>query len=132
MSRVRSQGNVSTEMRLVALLRETGVTGWRRRIVLTGRPDFTWKAQRVALFVDGCFWHSCPKHVRIPKSRIEFWRAKLARNRVRDRKVNRVLKGAGWRVIRIWEHELKKKPEACIRRIIKVLKIASPPNPPLR
>lgn len=63
-------------------------------------------------FVDACFWHACPIHATRPRNNAAFWRQKLAANRARDREVNRVLRAAGWRVLRIWEHELARKREA--------------------
>ena len=66
---------------------------------------------RLAIFVDGCFWHQCPKHSNIPAGNRPFWAAKLASNKRRDRLVNRTLAGRGWRVLRVWEHELARKNE---------------------
>lgn len=71
-----------------------------------GRPDFGNKARRVAVFIDGCFWHGCPRHYKQPKSNIAFWSSKIARNRKRDRAVNKNLKKSGWEVHRIWECRL--------------------------
>ena len=70
------------------------------------RPDFVFRKARVAVFVDGCFWHGCPKHCKLPVNNRAFWRRKLAVNRARDRLVTRSLRRLGWRVIRLWEHEL--------------------------
>ena len=69
--------------------------------------------------MDGCFWHGCPKHATQPKTNAKFWRLKIATNKARDRKVNRLLKAAGWKVIRIWEHELKHRDEAKLVRRLK-------------
>ncbi|MBX3731229.1 MAG: hypothetical protein KF791_01400 [Verrucomicrobiae bacterium] len=77
------------------------------RRLLRVRPDFVFRQVRLAVFVDGCFWHGCPKHATQPKGNAAFWRRKLAANRARDRRVNRVLRAAGWCVLRIWEHELR-------------------------
>ena len=74
---------------------------------LTVRPDFVFRAARLAVFVDGCFWHGCPRHGTRPKGNAAFWRRKFAANRARDRRVNRALRRAGWRVLRIWEHTLR-------------------------
>lgn len=119
MAAVRSHGNRATELRLVALLRNNGITGWRRNQRLTGKPDFLFRKQRLALFVDGCFWHCCPLHATRPATNRAFWRKKLARNKARDLLVNRTLRKAGWRVLRIWEHELTRKREARLVRRIK-------------
>jgi DNA mismatch endonuclease (patch repair protein) len=75
-------------------------------------PDFTFRAQRVAVFVDGCFWHGCPRHGTQPRQNRRFWERKLNGNRARDRRVNRALRAKGWRVLRIWEHALSKRNEA--------------------
>ena len=119
MGRVRSRGNASTELRLMRLLRAHGITGWRRAASLVGSPDFVWRGKRLAVLVDGCFWHGCRFHGHIPRSRVEYWTSKLARNKARDRFVTRALRRRGWRVLRIWEHELQRKNEARLLRRIK-------------
>ncbi|MBI4324661.1 MAG: very short patch repair endonuclease [Chloroflexi bacterium] len=73
------------------------------------RPDFVFPKLKVAVFVDGCFWHGCLLHATKPATNRAFWRRKLAANKIRDRVVNRALRAHGWRVVRIWEHELAKK-----------------------
>jgi G:T-mismatch repair DNA endonuclease (very short patch repair protein) len=70
------------------------------------RPDFVFLKSRMAIFVDGCFWHGCPKHATKPRNNAAFWKKKLAGNKTRDRMVNRALRRAGWKVVRIWEHAL--------------------------
>lgn len=92
----------------MAAFREAKLTGWRRKIPMMGRPDFVFARERVAVFVDGCFWHGCPTHGRTPKTNQPFWITKIARNRQRDRVVRRHLSAAGWKVVRIWEHELRR------------------------
>ena len=103
MSRVRGRGNRSTELRLVALFRANEITGWRRNQKLLGRPDFVFRRKRVCVFVDGCFWHGCPHHRRIPKTRVAFWTAKIDGNIRRDRDIARALRQNGWKVLRVWE-----------------------------
>ena len=122
MSRIRGRGNRDTELKLAKLFRQHHVTGWRRQqkikvAELTVHPDFIFPGFHVAVFVDGCFWHGCPKHSKIPATNRDFWVAKLSANKVRDKFVNRVMRRAGWRVVRIWEHDLKKQPEKCIRKV---------------
>jgi len=107
MSRIRSRGNLRTELRLIEIMRGAGITGWRRGQPVPGHPDFVFRRERVAVFVDGCFWHGCPKCYRRPKSNRKFWDAKAARNRARDAEVTRTLRRAGWTVVRIWEHALR-------------------------
>ena len=122
MSRIRSRGNFGTELRLIALMRTDGITGWRRKAALFGRPDFVFRAARLAVFVDGCFWHSCPRHGTMPTGNRAFWVAKLTRNVVRDRDVTRTLRKAGWRVLRVWECALSARlAAATMRRIARAL-----------
>ena len=120
MARIRSHGNKQTEIVLAALLRRHGITGWRRRQAVFGRPDFVFRKTRVAVFVDGCFWHCCPKHGTRPRNNRMFWRRKFSRNKARDLLVNKTLRRVGWRVVRIWEHELR-KPKPAIGKIRKAL-----------
>ena len=106
MASIRSRGNKTTELRLVRLLRRAHVTGWRRRQNLPGWPDFTFRAQRMGIFVDGCFWHGCPRCYRLPEDNRSYWMEKVQTNRRRDRRNTRTLRLRGWRVLRIWEHLL--------------------------
>lgn len=106
MSRIRGGGNKGTEIALAKLFRKHGITGWRRNQALFGKPDFTFRSQRIIVFVDGCFWHGCAKHCNMPVNNREFWEKKLTANRGRDRRVKRTLRKQGWRVIRVWEHDL--------------------------
>jgi DNA mismatch endonuclease (patch repair protein) len=108
MSLIRSADNASTELRLITLMHGRGITGWRRRQTLPGRPDFVFRHGKLAVFVDGCFWHGCPLHHRLPATRPAFWLAKLQANRARDRRVGLELRQNGWRVLRIWECDLTK------------------------
>jgi|SRR5208282_1943715 len=119
MSRIRGRGNKDTELALAKLFRRHGITGWRRNQPVFGKPDFTFPKLKLALFVDGCFWHGCPKHATKPANNRSFWRRKLSANKSRDRLVNQTLRRTGWRVLRIWEHELAKKNET---RLVKRLK----------
>ena len=143
MSRIRSRGNKDTELALVRVFRAHGITGWRRQSevkvkkrstsprpspqsgeggVFRVRPDLVFPKLRLAVFVDGCFWHACPTHATKPKGNAAFWRKKLARNQARDRLVTRTLRSANWRVLRLWEHELARKREArLLRRIRRAL-----------
>ncbi len=120
MSKVRSRGNKATELRLIHIFRKYGIRGWRRKAAVFGAPDFVFQTSRLAVFVDGCFWHSCPMHGCTPASNRKFWMAKLGRNVKRDRLVGRELKQAGWRVLRVWQHELRNS-EKVARRISRSL-----------
>jgi DNA mismatch endonuclease, patch repair protein len=123
MSRIRGRGNMETELALLRLLRTHGIAGWRRNQPVLGKPDFVFRSARVAVFVDGCFWHGCPRHANMPANNRAFWRRKLAANKLRDRFVSRALRRQGWHVLRIWEHELAKRPEKCVERIAVVLEV---------
>jgi DNA mismatch endonuclease (patch repair protein) len=119
MSRIRSQGNRTTELRFIRILRTQKIGGWRRGSELPGRPDFVFRRQRVAVFIDGDFWHGNPKKYRCPKSNRAYWRAKIRRNRERDREVNRLLRLRGWKVARFWESSLRNG--RTIRRRLRLL-----------
>ena len=116
MAAIRSRGNRNTELKLAAILRAHHITGWRRHQPLPGRPDFLFRRERLAIFVDGCFWHGCRWHCRMPKTRTAFWTPKIQRNRTRDREVQKQLRAAGWAVLRIWEHSLR-DPDAVLSRV---------------
>lgn len=109
MSAIRSSGNKTTELRLVRSMRLAGITGWRRGSRLEGRPDFVFPSEKLAVFVDGCFWHGCSRCYSRPKTNQAFWDDKIRNNRARDSRVDRKLKHLGWRVLRLWEHELRNK-----------------------
>lgn len=124
MQAVRGRGNRSTELRLLDLLRVNRLSGWRRHLALPGRPDFVWRAEKVAVFVDGCFWHGCPVCARArPATNRAFWTDKIETNRKRDRRVSRELRSRGWTVIRVWEHSLK-QPGRVLARIAKAVDAA--------
>jgi DNA mismatch endonuclease, patch repair protein len=103
MRAIRGKGNATTEIRMIAILRRERLSGWRRHVSLPGRPDFAWPRERVALFVDGCFWHGCPHCYRAPRKNVAFWQQKLLGNQRRDRRVSAQLRRLGWTVIRVKE-----------------------------
>lgn len=116
MAAVRSK-NTSTELRLRRALWAAGIKGYRVHITLPGTPDITFTRVRVAVFIDGCFWHRCPQCFRPPKSRPEYWEPKIKRNVERDNTVNHQLSDQGWHVLRFWEHEVNDNLPACVRRV---------------
>jgi DNA mismatch endonuclease (patch repair protein) len=120
MARVRGTENAATELRLIAIFREHGIRGWRRKSPLFGRPDFVFPIERVALFVDGCFWHGCIIHGTIPKTNAVFWQTKIEKNRIRDKLVVKRLRASRWVVLRLWQHELKdgRKVANKVRRVL--------------
>lgn len=116
MSLIRGHGNKATELAMIRIFKANGITGWRRHRPVFGKPDFVFPKLRLALFVDGCFWHFCPKHSRMPKGNAEYWERKKLVNQKRDRLVTKTLKAKGWNVLRVWEHDLAKKREAVLLR----------------
>src|SRR5688572_5391528 len=116
MSRIRGKGNRDTELALLRIFRANRITGWRRHLPLPGKPDFAFRKQKLAVFVDGCFWHCCPRCSNMPANNREFWAKKLAGNVNRDRRVGELLVLKGWRVLRIWEHEFR-TPESVVKKI---------------
>jgi len=86
------------------------------------RIDIAMPGKKVAIYIDGCFWHGCPKHVSLPKSNKGYWLPKLRRNKERDKETNIFLRKNGWHVIRIWEHEVKKDTDKPVKRIMEALR----------
>ena len=123
MAAVRSYGNVTTELELIKIFRKGKIRGWRRNKKTSGiRPDFVFLKHRVAVFVHGCFWHGCKKCTNLkPKTNKKFWVNKIGTNIERDKKHNKELKKTGWKVVCIWEHEIKNNPESVVRNIKKAL-----------
>ena len=107
MARIRSKGNASTKLALARLFRRRGVTGWRRQQKIEGvSVDFVFRKSKIAVFVDGCFWHWCDDHCDINKLS-PAWQWKIRGNYIRDIRQNAKLQAAGWTVKRVWEHQLK-------------------------
>jgi DNA mismatch endonuclease (patch repair protein) len=151
MSRIRGRGNRRTETDVIGLLRKSGIKGWRRhqtirfgleayrkkrasdgtRFKAQVRPDFSFPKLKVALFIDGCFWHGCPKCYRRPKSRRRFWTMKVRRNKERDKFQTFALRRCGWYVVRILEHDLR-RTEKCMTRIRRALESPANKKPPNR
>jgi DNA mismatch endonuclease (patch repair protein) len=107
MAKVKGRSNKSTELRLIKLFKKYGIKGWRRNYPLLGNPDFVFPKARLVIFVDGCFWHGCETHCRIPESNREYWADKINRNVKRDKRMTKEIQKKKWVVIRIWEHDLK-------------------------
>jgi DNA mismatch endonuclease (patch repair protein) len=105
MSSIKSSGT-AMELAVKPALEAIGFTYQPKGVY--GKPDFAHTEQMVAVFLDGCLWHMCPEHCKVPSSNAEFWREKLEANRARDATVTKLLESSGWRVIRVWEHDLNK------------------------
>ncbi|MGA3238633.1 MAG: very short patch repair endonuclease [Bryobacteraceae bacterium] len=118
MAAVRSRGNTTTELPLSKLLWEAGMRGYRKHWPVAGRPDFAWPGRKVAVFVDGCFWHGCACKY-LPRTNTEFWRNKIEANKRRDRSVVRSLRRDGWTVIRVKECAVRKS--ATLARIVRAV-----------
>lgn len=119
MSAIRSKNTRTTERRLRAGLASAKFSGWRMNAKdLTGKPDFVFDDERTVIFVDGCFWHGC-KCKRLSKTHRSFWKSKIEMNIARDKKVSRILRKEGWKVIRIREHELKPSVKKVVEKIKK-------------
>lgn len=118
MKSVKSKGNLSTEWRIRSRIVKKGIRGWElhpRDII--GTPDFVFRKKRIAVFVDGCFWHGCRYCRSIPITNRDFWSRKINSNRVRDTYIRASLGKRGWTVIAFWEHEIKEDADACVMRI---------------
>lgn len=126
MSKIRSS-NTSVELLLRRALWANGLRGYRlHRRGLPGRPDVTYGRARVAVFIDGCFWHGCPQCYVEPSSNVGYWKQKLSGNRERDARNADSLMRMGWTVIRFWEHEVRQSPAACAEAVRRTLDSVQP------
>ena len=121
MRKVKSAGNKSTELRLITYFREHEIRGWRRHYKVKGHPDFVFPEKRIAVFVDGCFWHGHECRNITPSDNAEYWKKKRERNKRHDLEITKLFEKRGWMVIRIWECELKKKNEAILEEKLKCI-----------
>lgn len=112
MHRVQSSGNKSTELKMIDVFHELSITGWRRSYPVKGHPDFVFLAKKVAVFVDGCFWHGHDCRNTHPKDNEYFWASKRERNIQHDIETTAMFEKRGWSVLRIWECELMKTNKA--------------------
>lgn len=117
MRQVKSKKNKSTELRLIEIFKQNGIKGWKRNYPVNGHPDFVFLKQRIAIFVDGCFWHGHDCRNTRPADNHEYWQKKRERNIQRDCEVTALFEACGWTVLRIWECELKKNEIALLARI---------------
>jgi len=95
-----------------------GGARYRLKSSLPGKPDIVFGRSKVVVFVDGCFWHRCPKHFQWPQNNSEFWREKIGKNIKRDKEINKLLEAQGWTVLRFWEHAVLEDPEQIARQIL--------------
>jgi DNA mismatch endonuclease (patch repair protein) len=124
MRAIRSKGNKSTEARFRLMLVRARIRGWKLHPKgVVGKPDFYFQESRLALFVDGCFWHGCPRCGHVPKANNPYWKAKIEGNRRRDQERTRTLEAQGTRVLRVWEHELVLAPAEVVETIRGLLSV---------
>lgn len=109
MSKVRSKNNKSTEIKLIKIFKEYDIKGWRRNYNVKGHPDFVFLDKKIAVFVDGCFWHGHDCRNTRPSSNADYWNKKRERNIEHDKEITEMFEKRGWIVLRIWECELKRK-----------------------
>ena len=114
MKKVRSKKNKSTELKLIELFKENNIHGWRRNYNVKGHPDFVFLDKRIAIFVDGCFWHGHDCRNTRPKDNEAYWTKKRERNMKHDKEITEYFEARGWTVIRIWECELSRKSTSTI------------------
>lgn len=120
MANIRGR-NTKPEVQLRKELWRRGLR-YRLHAKIAGRPDLLFAKQKVAVFVDGCFWHRCDKHFSLPKTNIDFWQGKIRSNVDRDKRVTNDLRRLGWRVIRVWEHEVESDLQRLATRISRQLR----------
>lgn len=116
MSRIRGR-DTKPEIKLRKALWARGIR-YRLYASLPGKPDLVFHGRKLVVFVDGCFWHRCPAHYTPPKSNRDFWEEKIRKNVERDERINSQLHDMGWRVLRIWEHEIKQDINGCVKKVI--------------
>lgn len=109
MSAVHSKQNKSTELKLIKIFKEFGIKGWQRNYKVKGHPDFVFLNKKIAIFVDGRFWHGHDCRNTRPADNQEYWQKKRERNIAHDKAITALFESRGWTVIRIWECELQKK-----------------------
>lgn len=120
MQNIRSTGT-KPERRIMKELRKRKIYFAQNVETITGKPDIVFRRKKIAVFIDSDFWHGHPKYGHIPKTNSDYWKNKIENNKKRDKKVNKGLRNKGWKVIRIWEHEIKKDINKSISKILQSL-----------
>lgn len=115
--------NTKPEIKLRRALSSAGIRGYRLHYDVAGRPDIAFVGRKIAVFLHGCFWHRCPYcKLSLPKNNPEYWTAKFARNKERDRTAAKILRSSGWKVLTFWECRLKKNPEKIVEKIAEAIR----------
>ena len=99
-----------------------GIRGYRLNAKAPGRPDMYFSKRRIAVFIDGCFWHGCPRCASFPATNIKFWKDKIKNNQKRDRAVSKELHNNDFWVIRFWGHDIKNNPDRCAEKLLSLLR----------
>jgi DNA mismatch endonuclease (patch repair protein) len=123
MQNIRSV-NTNPELLVAKELRKRNIYFTRNVKTILGKPDFVFRRKKTAVFIDSDFWHGHPKRCVMPKSNLSYWEAKIERNRQRDNIVNKHLKSVGWKVIRVWEYDLKKNLEKSLKKILSAIDVS--------
>jgi DNA mismatch endonuclease (patch repair protein) len=118
MSRIRSK-NTAVEISFRKNLWNSGIRGYRVNAKIIGKPDLYFSKKKIAIFIDGCFWHKCPRCFIKPKTNLSYWTPKINKNALRDKKNNKDLKSEKIKVLRFWEHEIKNNMERCYNKFSK-------------
>ncbi len=121
MSKIRGK-NTKPELFFRRFIWGKGIRGYRLHKKIQGKPDLFFGPQKVAVFIDGCFWHQCPRCYREPKTNKKFWREKIRRNIARDLAADVALREMGVKPIRFWEHEVMKSPLKCLNKLKRALR----------
>lgn len=119
MSNIKSR-NTKAEIIFRKYIFDKGLRGYRVNSTVLGKPDIFFPKKKIAVFIDGCFWHKCPKCFVKPKSGIVYWQKKIENNVSRDKKINKELRQQGFQVLRFWEHSILKQTQKCFDKLIKV------------
>lgn len=118
MRNIRSKNTIPEKL-IMRGLRKRGICFAKYVSTMPGKPDIVFRRRKVVVFIDSDFWHCHPKHFIMPKTNVKYWRSKIRSNQVRDKRVNNYLKKDGWKVMRIWEHEIKHNTNKCVNKILK-------------
>lgn len=122
MSQIKSK-DTKPELCLRKILLLSKIKNFRTNYVLPGKPDLVFAKNKLAIFIDGCFWHKCPKCFVKPATRSKFWEEKIKKNVSRDKEINKTIRGLGWKILRFWEHEINMNPGKVVKKIAKKLKL---------
>lgn len=117
MSRIKGR-DTKPELKLRELVSGAGYRYRKNYRIGNKTVDLAFHGDEVAVMIDGCFWHGCPSCYKEPKSNKAYWKKKISANRLRDELTNTQLRQAGWKIVRIWEHEINKKPKLALRKVV--------------